>query len=231
MINRFSNRTLLAGKNTSKLVFACALLLALAACGKDSGDGTVSNTVTLPTDTVLDLYCVDIGIDTNKCVLDDPDNPYAFVSVSNDNKFDLAAAAPSPKARFYLWATALAMGTVGENQLNVARALYQIHDASGSELMKTHALRAYRSLFDNYNGQVTYFGTQDFGLTPNVFYPITVGSLAAADLIDGAPADGGGNTVKFFDDTNAVRNQFLARALMQEWGFFYDEDSKEVFRN
>ena len=34
-----------------------------------------------------------------------------------------------------------------------------------------------------------------------------------------------------FDNVDDVRNEFLARAKLIEWGYFYDEDSDQVFAN
>ncbi|MEM7563020.1 MAG: hypothetical protein AAF353_08225 [Pseudomonadota bacterium] len=206
----------------TRLVVVSAFAVLLAACGKDSDDGDVANALLLPTDNVLNLYCPDIGINTERCVLDDPDNPYARVSVTQDTKFDLAAAAPSPKARFYLWATALARAATGENQYNTARALYELSDASGSDFIRDHALRAYRSVLDNFLTSVTFFSTADFGVLPAVFYPVEVSQLAAADMIAGI-----GGTL-MFDDGDPVRNEFLARNQLITWGYFYDEDSGQV---
>lgn len=220
MKNTFTNNAHMAGR--WRLALLCTLLLAVSSCGKDSGDGTVNNAVALPVDNVLNLRCADFGIHEETCVLDDADNPYAHVSVTQDTKFDLAAAAPSPKARVYLWATALARASNGENQYNTARALYELSDASGSLLIRDQALRAYRAVLDHYISAVTFFSTADFGLLPEVFYPVEVSQLAAADMIAGI-----GGTL-FFDDANAVRNEFLAREQMIAWGYFYEEDSGQV---
>ena len=56
-------------------------LFVLSGCDeRDSGDGEVINDIVLPTDVVLNLYCEDVGINEEKCVLDDPENPYALVA-------------------------------------------------------------------------------------------------------------------------------------------------------
>ena len=128
-----------------RLIIVCSLAVLVAACGKDSGDGDVVTDLRIPSDIVLNLFCADIGINDNRCVLDDPDNPYARADVNNDNKFDLAMPlAGNPKAQFYLWATALANDRTGENQMFAARALYDLSNMSCSELVQSQALRAYR---------------------------------------------------------------------------------------
>lgn len=225
MINTFRKNTQLVGSKSRQLAVVCALVLIMAGCGVDESDGVdVTNGLALPTDTALNLYCADIGIFTESCVLDDPDNPYALVSVTNDNKFDLANAAPSEKARFYLWATALARDSTGENQLNLATTLYRLSDASGSDFIRDHALRAYRSVLDNYLDSITFFSTDDFATFPTVFYPFPVGVVAADQLRLGV-----GGTL-MFDDTDPVRNDFLARVQMVEWGFLYDDALGEVIK-
>ncbi len=219
------------------LIAVCSVVLLLNGCGIDSDDGDVTNTIDLPTDSALDLYCENMGVGYETCVLDDPENPYAnvaFVTADpsdnqpdnntefNDVKFALAAAAPSTKALFYLWATTLVRQPNGENQLNTARALYLLSDESGSQLIRDQALAAYRSVLDNFLGHVTFFSTADFGVTPGVFYPLQVSELAVAQIMVGV-----GGTL-MFDDADLVRNGFLARVEINKWGYFWDEHSGEV---
>ena len=124
------------GKGLLMVLFG---LVILSGCEeRDSSDGTVINEIILPTDVVLNLFCEDVGIFDETCVLDDPENPYALVAtlefdINNDDpnqptKFDLLANIPAgpsgAKARFYLWATALARRASGENQWYTAQALY-----------------------------------------------------------------------------------------------------------
>ena len=68
---------------------------------RDAGDGQLFNTVVLPTDPVLGLFCQNVGIANETCVLDDPENPFAtttiveFVSFENPgNKFEIADPIP-----------------------------------------------------------------------------------------------------------------------------------------
>jgi hypothetical protein len=98
-------------------LIAGSMILLTAGCSEDDG-GTVQNTVQLPTDSTLNFYCENEGIYLDTCVLDNPENPYATVAVTEDNKFTLNDAAPSAKSRYYVWATALAKGAgiPGENQ-------------------------------------------------------------------------------------------------------------------
>ena len=228
MMNLSTKNAHLIGARGGRLAIACSLLLLLAACGSpDSDDGDLQNAVELPDDLILNLECEDFGIFTETCVLDDSDNPYARVNVNNDNKFDLADAAPSVKARVYLWATALARDSTGENQINVAKAMYRLSNESCSQLIQDQAQRAYRSVLDNYFGDVTFFSTDDFGAPfEEVFYPFPVKILAADDLrlgVGSADPSCGPAGVEFMFDPDPARNDFLARVKLNEWGFLYDD--------
>jgi hypothetical protein len=143
---------------------------------RDADDGERVNSIVLPTDTVLNLYCENVGIADETCVLDDPENPYATTTIiepsatDSGNKFDLYNAIPrgptGAKARFYLFATALAYRQSGENQYYTALALHELFDANSTaigdegsedELIREQALKAYRSVLDNFFGSVTVF--------------------------------------------------------------------------
>ena len=156
------------------------LLMGLAAvitagCGseRDAADGQVVNDIVLPTDPVLNLFCADVGLAGETCVLDDPENPFATTTIlefagpdNPGNKFEIANTIPlgptGAKARFYFWATAFAFRQSGENQYYTALALHEVFDANSNpveqdELIREHALKAYRSLLDNFFGSVTIF--------------------------------------------------------------------------
>ena len=223
----------LARPFTWRLAVVCSMLLLISGCGKDSDDGEVINVIALPAtgDLELNLYCVDFGLFIETCVLDDPDNPYAFVSVNNDNKFDLNDAATTLKAKVYLWATALARDSTGENQVNTAKAMYALSNASCSELIQDQALRAYRSVLDNYLAAVTFFSTDDFATFPEVFYPFPVKMLTATDLRTGVgAADPSCDAAQFplFFSADPGANDFEARVRMFEWGFLYDDVLDDV---
>ncbi len=172
-------------------------LFVLSGCEeRDSGDGEVINEIILPTDVVLNLYCEDVGLGEEKCVLDDPENPYALVATGefdpNDplspRKFllleDIPPGPSGAKARFYLWATALARFPSGENQWYTARALYELFDANSNpvskdEIVRAQALKAYESVLVNFYGSVTFFGTVPAPLNErtarDIFFPEEVG--------------------------------------------------------
>lgn len=232
MINPFTKNAHLAGARAWQLALVCSLILITTGCGKDEDDGDITNSVALPTDVVLNLYCDDFGLFENTCVLDDPNNPYARVNVNDDNKFDLSDGAPSPKARVYLWATALARASRGENQINTAKALYALSNLSCSPLIQDQAQRAYRATLDNYFTDVTFFSTDDFGAPfDEVFYPFPVRILAIDDLrlgVGAADPSCGPAGVELMFDPVAGRNDFVARDVLNSWGYVFDDVLNDV---
>lgn len=161
-------------RSTAVVVLGLLVLTTSGCEGPDANDGTVINALVLPTDVVLNLACADVGIAFEPCVLGDPENPFATTAIIefnvNDpgagNKFDLFNSIPAgptgAKARFYFWATALARRPSGENQFYTAMALHELFDANSNvlstdELVRAQALKAHRSLLDNFFGSVTVF--------------------------------------------------------------------------
>jgi hypothetical protein len=174
MSNPNRNRMGLFVRRNLLLLFGFAILSASGCESPDDSSGTVINAIALPTDVVLNLACANVGINGEQCVLGDPENPYVTTAIIEfdvnnpdaTNKFDLFNAIPAgptgAKARFYLWATALARRQSGENQFYTALALHELFDAnsnliSADELVRAQALKAYQSLLDNFFGSVTVF--------------------------------------------------------------------------
>ena len=163
------------GKLRFLALLATAALVSAGCSGEpDQSDGELANAIVLPTDVVLDLYCEDVGVHPETCVLDDPENPFATTTIIEfdlnnpdaDNKFDLFNSLPpgpsGAKARFYFWATALAQRPSGENQYYTALALHELYDANSNaistdELVQEQAKKAYRSVLDNFFSSVTVF--------------------------------------------------------------------------
>jgi len=156
------------------LLFSFGILVAGGCSSPSDTDGEVINGIVLPTDVVLNLACENVGIYPENCVLGDPENPFITTTIvefdennpRQDDKFDLNDSLPpgpaGAKARFYLWATALARRPSGENQYYTARALHELFDANSNvlstdELAREQALKAYRSVLDNFWGTVTFF--------------------------------------------------------------------------
>ena len=227
------------------------LLMGLAAMitggceGRDPGDGQLVNFIRLPTDTVLNLYCENVGIADETCVLDDPENPYATTTILEfnannpgaENKFDLYNAIPQgptgAKARFYLWATALARRQSGENQYYTALHLHELFDANSNaigdqgsedELVREHALKAYRSLLDNFFGSVTVFTCFECGPVNDGDFPRNLVPLnervadhlyrtESTNFVSPAAPDGLRRLVPLPDS--------LVQDLFVEWGYTY----------
>lgn len=216
-----------------KLLLGVAVLLAGGCNEPDKDDGRIINELLLPTDVVLNLFCENVGIHDEQCVLDDPENPFATVSIIEfdpanpdaENKFELNNSIPAgptgAKARFYLWATALARRQSGENQWYTARALHELYDANSNlvfedEIVKAQALKAYRSVLDNFFGSVTFF---TFG---GVSFPAPLNEQVARDL--------------FYTDETGLRRlvplpEINVLSLFGQWGYTYDPEIDLVTRH
>ena len=205
-------------------LIAGSVVFLTSACSEVDG-GTVQNTVQLPTDSTLNFYCENEGIYLDTCVLDNPENPYANVAVIADpddpdnpnDKFVLSDAAPSAKSRYYLWATALAKGAgiPGENQYYVAVSLHEVFAESGSPTTREQALKAYRSVLDNYYLNPTFFGP--FG-EKEIVYAAALKDLVGQNLVEPVPP-----LISFYDDL-----PLEALGELSEWGYIYNETTKVV---
>lgn len=197
---------------------------------EEEKDGTVTVTpkIELPTDTLLNLYCPDVGLVGEPCVLEDPENPYRKTATGefdvNDpespRKFELFLQIPQgptgAKARFYLWATALARFPSGENQWYTALALHELWDAAEDPVVQAQALRAYKSTLDNFFGSVTFFNSEDFGLVPNIAYSVLLNELTAAQVTCSPIL----NFKKLIPLTE--QDVFYGRGVLADWGYTYD---------
>ncbi len=226
MKNTFKDHMLLSGTKIWQFAITSVFVLAIAGCGEvDENDGLVVTEINLPMDSVLTLYCPDAGIADEPCILDDPENPYAISPVLADDpeavvedeedrpliKWRLSEEAPSAKASFYLWATVQAMEPMGENQYHVARALHEMYGESGSALAKEQALKAYRSVLDNYFNSATFFEADWVG-GDDIYYPFPVRKLVGQNMHNpGAPL-----TSLFDDPAEALE-------IFGEWGYTYDD--------
>ena len=206
-----------------------------------SSDGDIINTIVLPTDVVLNLACENVGIYPETCVLGDPENPFVTTTIIEfdvnnpgaDNKFDLFNSIPSgptgAKARFYFWATALARRPSGENQFYTALALHELFDANSNvlsqdELVRKQALKAYRSLLDNFFGSVTVF-TCCPGASPvgePVAFAIPLNELTADNL--------------YRTDATGYRrlvpgDPILVLEVLLDWGYAYQPANPPNFND
>jgi hypothetical protein len=219
------------------LLFCALLALAITGCGgggPDKSDANVINETDLPTTTQFNKQCEDVGIFGEPCVLDDNSNPFRTTVILEydeenpdaDTKFDQEKQLIPPDqkyaiSRFYFWATALARRPdIGENQFLTARALHELYTAGGgenggSENAREQALRAYRSLLDNYFGSAIFAGPF---VDPNdpeeeVFIPIDLSQLTAQLLVIPPPEF---DTLYPGDDP-----ELSAKVDLGEWGYTY----------
>jgi len=207
---------------TATLV-AGSMILLTTGCSEVDG-GTVQNTVQLPTDSVLNFACADEGIYLQKCVLDNPENPYANVAIIADpdnpdnpnDKFFLNDSAPSAKARYYVWATALAKGAgiPGENQYYTAVSLQEVYAESGSPTTRDQAVKAYRSVLDNYFLNPTFFGPFT---EKEIFYAAALKDLVGENLVEPVPP-----LISLYDE------KIEALGELGEWGYIYNETTKVI---
>jgi len=230
------------GKHLFLALLGAAALVSAGCSGEpDGGDGELINTIVLPTDVVLDLHCEDVGVHPETCVLDDPENPFATTTIIEfdannpdaDNKFDLFNSLPpgpsGAKARFYFWATALAQRPSGENQYFTALALHELFDANSNaisqdELVRDQALKAYRSLLDNFFGSVTVF-TCCPGASPDgepVPFPVPLNELTA-DALYRTDATGFRRLVP--------GDPILVLGVLLEWGYAYQPATPPDFND
>ena len=235
MRNRNRNRSLMT------LLSCCGILIAAGCESPGDEDGVVINSIVLPTDVVLNLACANVGIYQETCVLGDPENPYVTTAIIEfdpnnpdaDNKFDLFNSIPAgptgAKARFYFWATALARRQSGENQFYTALALHELFDAnsnvlSADELVRAQALKAYRSLLDNFFGSVTVFeccpGASPIG--EPVAFAVPLNELTADNL--------------FRTDATGFRrlvdgDPILVLELFVDWGYAYQAATPPNYNN
>ena len=219
-----------------KMALAAVTVFVAVGCSgePDAGDGEIINEIILPTDTLVNLACAEVGIHLNRCVLEDPENPFATTTiiefdVNNPdlaNKFDLFNSIPAgptgAKARYYFWATALARRSSGENQFYTALALHELWDLNSDLIIQEQALKAYRSVLDNYFASVTVF-TCCPGASPTgepVAFPIGLNELTADNL--------------YRSDATGFRrlvegDPILVLELLLNWGYTYDPASPPNF--
>lgn len=225
------------GPHALVLMFIGICIGGLGGCGGGPDKRIGGNSVLqLPTDTVLNLSCEQVGIAFEKCVLDDFENPFRGVVIrefnpndpGDENKFDLFNSIPpgddGAKARFYFWATALAKFPSGENQWYTARSLHELWDIAGDPIVQTQALRAYRAQLDWFFGSVTFFECCE-NVDPDgnpVPFSVTLNELTADDLYRTA-ATGWRRLVP--------GDPLLTQSLIAEWGYTYQPATPPNFDN
>ena len=133
------------GATMQKLLVVPALGLLLAGC--NPADGTATS---VASNDGFSLYCPNVGIAADQCILSDPENPYAGETVDDTTKYTFASSAANARDKFYVWATAQANSQSGENQYYTALSLQELYDANANASAQAQAKLAYKSVLDNY---------------------------------------------------------------------------------
>jgi len=203
-------------KNVIIVLSVALALFALTGCDRKTGD--LVGVSPLPADYVLDLYSVNEGLHPDQSVLDDPANPFAQANLNMENIWDLNDNSPSPKAKFYLWASILANIPVGEYQYFTAKALHELYTAGGSENAKAQAKKAYRATLDHFFDSVTWWKAD--WMADETYYAVLLRNLVGEALYDPTEM----NLMPLYNDP------VQALADLSEWGYVYDFNTKTMTR-
>jgi hypothetical protein len=203
-------------KKTAILILAALAMLIFASCDRKTGDLV---TVTgLPTDYVLNLYSANEGIHPDQSVLQNPENPFARANLNMVNVWELNDECPSPKSKFYLWASILANIPIGEYQYFTAKSLHELYTAGGSENAREQAKKAYRATLDHFFDDVTWWKAD--WIEEETYYAVLLRDMVGESLYD--PSDM--NLLPLYNDP------VLALADLSEWGYVYDIETKTLYR-
>lgn len=200
------------------MIILTAVLAILVFAGCDRKTGDLLTVSTLPTDFVLNLYSASEGIHPDQSVLRDPANPFAQANLNMENVWDLNDASPSPKTRYYLWASILANIPIGEYQYFTARSLHELYTAGSSENAKAQAKLAYRATLDHFFDDVTWWKAD--WLADETYYAVLLRNLVGQCLY--SPAEM--NLLPLYSDP------VQALADLSEWGYVYDFNTKTMSR-
>lgn len=203
-------------KHITIILTALLAILVLTGCDRKTGDLLTPST--LPTDYVLNLYSANEGIHPDQSVKDDPANPFANASLSMENVWDLNDASPSPKAKFYLWATMLSNIPIGEYQYFTARSLHELYTAGGSLNAREQAKKAYRATLDHFFDDVTWWKAD--WLAEETYYAVLLRNLIGELMYN--PADQ--NLLPLYNDP------VQALADLSEWGYIWDFETGTMSR-
>ena len=163
------------------LMGLAAIMTAGCAEERDATDGQLTNTIILP-DRSLAQPRVRMGGYQRRDLRSGRSRKSVRIDfdrrrTTSSSLFDSIPGGPAgAKARFYLWATALARAPSGENQWYTARALHELYTYNGDELIRLQALKAYRSNLEFFFGSVSYFDVFGFGI------PGTLNEQVACDI-------------------------------------------------
>jgi len=203
-------------KHTMMILIALLAVVLLTSCDRKTGDLVTDSP--LPTDYVLNLYSVNEGIHPDQSILRDPDNPFAQANLNMENVWDLNDASPSPKAKFYLWASILANIPIGEYQYFTARSLHELYTAGGSENAKAQAKKAYRATLDHFFDDVTWWKAD--WMADETYYAVLLRNLVGECMY--SPAEQ--NLMPLYNDP------VQALADLSEWGYVWDSETGTMSR-
>ena len=191
-------------------------------------DGEENNEIALPTDNSLNFYCENVGIHPEKCVMDDEENPYRFVAINEESKWDLATG--FPKSDFYLWATALASTAKGENQFSVAENLHKLYTVNGSEVIRKQTIKAYRSVLENfYDSKAVRWNSEGVFITEDFLRD------KAGQRLYGFWGESNENHVNNMKSggmflKNLFETKSHAKSTMNDWGYIFDNENGVIIQ-
>jgi hypothetical protein len=108
----------------------------------------------------LTLHGSNEGVFPDQSVLNDPNNPFAIGTLSQDSVWLIQARGGNVGA-FYAWATMCARGCNGERQFYVATDLAAIYSGSQAEpsqleAVRANAIKGFQAVLDHFPKDVTY---------------------------------------------------------------------------
>jgi len=201
-----------------KIIWIGLFLIILMTTSCEVKNGTVATEVDIPLDDELVLYGENAGIHPETSILDDPENPYADANLNMDNVWDLHDECPSPKGKFYLWASILAKMPVGEYQYFTALSLHELYTVSGSDLAKEQTKKAYKAVLDHFFNSTTWY--EAWWLGDETYYAVTLRDMACQNMYDPSEL----NLLALYDDPA------YALADLSEWGYVYDFETGSITR-
>jgi len=109
------------------------------------------------------------GVHPSTVTLQNPNNPFREIVISDDVKFDILGNGGNAGA-FYAWAALLAAIPIGENQYGTALKLRDIYLANevanpeDREAVRLMAIDGFQAILDCFPDQLLYDATGTFGL-------------------------------------------------------------------
>lgn len=109
------------------------------------------------------------GVHPSTVTLDNPNNPFREIVISDDVKFDILGNGGNAGA-FYAWAALLVAIPIGENQYGAAIKLRDIYlsgevaDPEEREAVRRMAINGFQAILDCFPDQLLFDATGTFGL-------------------------------------------------------------------